>query len=298
MSFLDNYSLLNLLETGSDLKKIQKCLEINPKSIYDKDITSDSVLHEAARYCNRLDILQFLINLCPELLYEPNINGDLPIHIAIIKNNSQCVKMFLHKMDKSKIKHNFNITLLHTASKCSSLSTFGFIFNFNPEAIYCLNENDASPFISALYNYVAKVDPDIKNYGLFLFQKIKKLVNQRVASKIKFNGNLPLHQIVEYLCKKGRKEDTSMSFRIVQYIYNMCPGAIKEINSVGDTPLDLANKILDKKKKQNNCKWFRFLKIKSEKHKSKIFSLVCLAYSAVPESQYSKLNPILPFLSL
>tara|TARA_B100000902_G_C27311797_1_gene918875 strand:+ start:2898 stop:3773 length:876 start_codon:yes stop_codon:yes gene_type:complete len=291
MSFLDNCPLLNLLDTGSDLKTIQKCLKINPKSIYDKkDIISESVLHVAARYCNRLDILQFLINLCPELLYETNLIDDLPIHIAIINNNSQCVKMFLHKMDKSKIKHNFNKTLLHTASEWGSLSIFDFVFNFNPEAIYCLDKNDASPFISALYNG--------NHDGLFLFQKIKKLVNQRVASKLKFKGNLPLHQIVEYLCKEGSNDDTSMSFRIVQYIYNMCPRAIKEINSVGDTPLDLANKRLDKKKKQNNCKWFRFLKIKSEKHKSKIPSLVCLAYSAVPESQYPKLNSILPFLSL
>lgn len=53
-------------------------------TIRDK-LSGDNILHLAARYCTKLEILEYLVrSLNQDMLFERNLKGDTPLSISIV----------------------------------------------------------------------------------------------------------------------------------------------------------------------------------------------------------------------
>lgn len=65
-------------------------------------LTGDNILHLAARWCPKLDILEYLVrSLNHEMLFERNLKGDTPLSICITlktKMESNYLKSFRFTM--------------------------------------------------------------------------------------------------------------------------------------------------------------------------------------------------------
>lgn len=92
-----NLELVKFLVAESNLTQVQV------------DSTGDNLIHLAAKYATKREILEYLARTIPELIFQRNQQGETPLSIAQQKDKSDFVKMlesFAAQYDKSSASTN------------------------------------------------------------------------------------------------------------------------------------------------------------------------------------------------
>lgn len=86
--------MLAIVSEHSNLECVKQLLANNANFSIREKISGDNILHLAARYCTKLEILEYLVrSLNQDMLFERNLKGDTPLSISIVQKNSKAVEL-------------------------------------------------------------------------------------------------------------------------------------------------------------------------------------------------------------
>lgn len=80
--------MLAIVSENANLEIVKQLLAARANYSMNEKLTGDNILHLAARWCSKLDILEYLVrSLNHEMLFERNLKGDTPLSICITLKN-------------------------------------------------------------------------------------------------------------------------------------------------------------------------------------------------------------------
>jgi len=86
--------MLAIVSEKANLEIVKMLLVAQANFNIREKISGDNILHLAARWCPKLDILEYLVrSLNQDMLFERNLKGDTPLSICITLKNLPAISL-------------------------------------------------------------------------------------------------------------------------------------------------------------------------------------------------------------
>ncbi|XP_025203710.1 death-associated protein kinase 1-like isoform X2 [Melanaphis sacchari] len=166
-------------------------------SVCAKDINGNTPLHLATKN-NNISVIKSLLFLQPNVAYEQNNNGDIPMHIACRYGYLECVmKLVEHNVTMDMVNENLDTPLL-VAIKEKHENVAIYLLHNAPGNLEIFNNEGNAPIHVAVQEGLLNVVETIINMGhSYEFPNDRGLYPLHIATR---HGHI---EIVRYLCIAG-----------------------------------------------------------------------------------------------
>jgi ankyrin repeat protein len=230
MVYHDAYEVYDLLDKwnlrGPPLpENIRDLFHRHPDAAKQVFLTGQTLLHKCLEfYSNRMDLVQLFLEANPKALAEPDDNGFLPLHRALISANCppslELIQFFVHEYPEAILTAIPSGALpLHLASSRADQGIVQYLVDCFPDAVQYRDNEGKFPLDHAFE--AANPQDDVVE---LLIERYPVLL-----SFLDHDGRLPLHRILQKHRKRYNK--------IVDLVIDYCPGGLRLQDAQGQTPL-------------------------------------------------------------
>ena len=234
--------------------EIMQVLAEHGIDIFNKDKQGNTVLHTAARYPERKNILKMLLDShFPTDI--TNVDGDTALHIAAQRNNKEAIELLLEAGAEIDALNNASLTPLYLAilnERSEESETAQDLLNAGAQVfidgtdeqkdrspIFLVIRRDQAKLLGVMYLHTQKAQEIKNSQGLTPLMYAAKNNNTKIVEFLTIASNTDLNQEDKYGCtilvhvlRKGGKEDLKMARKLV------AGGAdVNHVDGHGNTPL-------------------------------------------------------------
>jgi ankyrin repeat protein len=122
---------------------------ISPETVTFKAVDGDNIVHRLVVHRVFFDLMDYIVNTHPGLVFEQNNYGLYPIHMAILNHALEAVEYLMGISGMTELKDTEERTPLHFAARSNQAIMIEVCFNANPRLINVQDSLGKTPLLLA-----------------------------------------------------------------------------------------------------------------------------------------------------